>query len=161
MARRRLHRWLHVATAAFTLVASAACVPVDEPTRPPFTDVTGAWTGTVLGVSVRMSLEQRSYKNQPEYGILTGDGVLVFSTPPESLLVVVGGTNYRDESPPVSVVLGTGTGALYGQLVLKPNPDGTLTGTLRRRPDRPPSFSPFTASWPAGTSSVPVSFVRF
>ena len=143
------------------LLSSASCVPVDGSARSPLPDVTGAWTGDVLGVRVRMQLEQRPYNNEPDFGILSGSGWLVSASPAESLYVLLGGTNYRDETRPVSVLLGTGTDAPYGQLALTPNADGTLTGTLRRRPNRLPPFSPFDASWPAGAASVPVSFARY
>lgn len=156
-----VRRVLRVPLVGCILFASAACVPVDDPAPRPFTDVTGDWTGEVLGVRVRMDLEQRPYNNDPDFGILSGNGWLIFSTPAESLPVILGGTNFREETRPVSLVLGTGTVALYGELALTPNTDGTLSGTLRRRPDRLTAFSPFDASWPAGASSVPVAFVRF
>lgn len=156
-----IRRVLRISIVGCTLFASIACVAVDDPAPRPFTDLTGDWTGEVLGVRLQIYLEQRPYNNDPDFGILSGNGWLVFSTPAESLPMMLGGTNYREQTRPVSLVLGTGTVALYGELALTPKTDGTLSGTLRRRPDRPPTFSPFNALWPAGASGVPVSFVRF
>lgn len=160
--RSAASRFIRACAAAALLLSSACWLVVVPELWPPLEEIAGEWTGDVLGVNMRLVLEERPYASGEDLRLVSGSGWLVYGTPAESLKMSPAGTHDRESQRPLYIMLSTwaNPGQWYGELRLKVTDAGTLGGTLKLRADRAPAFNPFVSPWPAGATSVDVSLRR-
>lgn len=167
MARR--NRWLRAALPVllFAVATAGDCPSVGAPplaTGAPPKPVAGYWVGELYGVRLKLTLTdigtRNPYFNFTEVG---GSGWLVYGTAPaESVAVGIAGLNGGEPNPGPSFEIQrpNGTGGVYGKYGGRFQADGTLLGTFERTPTIEPSPWPWTATWPAGTTTAPLSLTR-
>ena len=94
---------------------------------------------------------------------LGGSGWLVYGdAPAESVAVALSGFNNGGPAYGVSfeVQRPNGTGGVYGNYGGLFQEDGTLLGPFTRMPGIEPSPSPWTTTWPEGTTSGTLRLTR-
>ena len=160
--------WTRAGLFALLLVVATAgdCPTVGAPAavKYPPKPVAGTWVGELYGVRFKLTLTESgtpsSIFNATEVG---GSGWLVYGTAPaESVAVGLlgsngGGPNYVTS---MEVQRPNGTGGVYGDYSGARQADGTLVGPFERKPSLEPTPSPWTNTWPAGTTTATLRLTR-
>ena len=126
--------------------------------------VAGNWTGELYGVRFKLTLTESGTPDPIFNGVdVAGSGWLVYGTAPaESVAVKIqgfnsGGVNYGTS---MEFQRPNGTGGVYGEYAGARQDDATLVGPFDRKPSLEPTPSPWTNTWPAGTTSGTLRLTR-
>ena len=146
------------------VVASAAHCDIDVPPnlRPP-KPVAGKWVGELFGVRLRLTMTESGVANSFfNATTVEGTGWLVYGAAmTDSVAASLLGFNNGEPQfgPSIDIRRPDGSGS-YGHYAAKLQADGSLLGNFERAATGEPTPSPWTAVWPAGTTTAQLRMTK-